>query len=145
MVEINFTIILQVINFLILVFVLKRLFWEPMMRHLDRRDALLEGRSQETAKLTSEAEEMMQRHKAHLSAARRDGTKLKEELVTKGRVERTRLLDEATKEIARAVAQGEERLQQEMLVAVQSVPDKEIDRFADTVVDKLTGLGGERV
>ncbi|MBN1593556.1 MAG: ATP synthase F0 subunit B, partial [Candidatus Coatesbacteria bacterium] len=62
MVDINLTIVIQLVSFLFLVFVLKKVLWDPVMRHIDRRDGLIAGRKADIAKLKSEAQELREEY-----------------------------------------------------------------------------------
>ena len=44
-----FTIVAEIINFLILLWLLKRFFYKPILNALDKREASMIGREQETA------------------------------------------------------------------------------------------------
>ncbi|MBN2208247.1 MAG: ATP synthase F0 subunit B [Candidatus Coatesbacteria bacterium] len=134
MIEINFTIVLQAINFLVLVFILKRIFWEPMMRHLDNRDAMLAGRKEQTDKLRREVQEMRLDYTQRVRAARKEGMRLRDELITEGRVERIRLIREAMDEGEQLLSEGDARLRKEKAETLSSFRDDEVSQLADVIV-----------
>lgn len=139
MIEINFTIVLQAANFLILVLILKKVFWQPMMRHIDRRDALIADRKAKTESLSSEASEMQQQHEQRIRAAKKEGMSLRDRLVTEGRTKRTELIDEAVDQAERVVSEGERKVRNQMQTALDGITDEEIENLADLVVSRLMG------
>ena len=140
MVDVNFTIVVQLINFLILVFILKKIFWEPLMRHIDRRDALISDRKDETEELKAKTLQMRREYNERLRAARGEGIQLRDRLITEGRVERTRLMDEALDKAERAISAGEERLLTDKQATLESFRDEDIDLLADLVVKRVLSV-----
>ena len=70
MVEINATLVAQVINFLILVVILTKVAYKPLMKILEERRAAIEGSIASAQKEREEAEAMKAEYKAQLSQAR---------------------------------------------------------------------------
>ncbi len=137
MVDINLTIVIQAINFLLLVFVLKRVLWEPLMRHIDRRDGLIAGRKEEIEKLQAESRKMREEYSSRIRAARKEGIKLRDGLIRDGRVERLRLIDEAMDESERVVSEGEKELLAAKRESLLAVKDEEIGSMADQIVSRI--------
>ncbi len=140
MVDINLTIVVQAINFLLLVFVLKRVLWEPLMRHMDRRDGLIAGRKEEIEKVQAESQKMREEHSTRIRAARKEGIKLRDDLIRDGRVERLRLIDEAMDEAEGVVSEGEKELQAAKRAALLGVNDEEIASMADQIVSRILSV-----
>ena len=137
MVDINLTIVVQAINFLLLVFVLKRVLWEPLMRHIDRRDGLIAGRREEMEKLEAESQKMREEYSRRIRAARKEGIQLRDGLIRDGRVERLGLIDEAMDEAERVVSRGEKELLAARQAALLGVKDEEIASMADQIVSRV--------
>ena len=137
MVDINLTIVIQAINFLILVFILKKVLWNPLMRHIDRRDGLIVGRKDETEKLNSEAQEMREDYKSRIRSARKEGIQLQNKLIRDGRIARLSLIDKAMDESDRVVMDGEKKLLAEKQAALAGVKDDEISSMAGQIVSKM--------
>lgn len=137
MVDINFTIVLQAINFFIFMFILKKVFWEPLMRHIDRRDALIADRKERTERLQEETQKMKEEYDERIRSAKREGLELRDGLIKQGREERMRLIGEAIDESERAISEGEARLQEDMETALAAVSDEEVERMAGMVVNRV--------
>ena len=143
MVDINFTIIIQLVNFLVLVFILKKVLWNPLMKHIDRRDGLIAGRKEEIEKLKAESQRMRDEYNERIRAARRDGTLLQSKLIREGRIERLNLMAAAMDESDRLVSEGEKRLLAEKQTALLGVKDEEIASIADQIVSKTLPKGNK--
>ena len=138
MVDVNFTIVVQAINFIILVFILKKVFWEPLMRHLDTRDRLILSRKQKTEELKEKTSEMMDEYRQKIFAARKQAVSEIDELVTEGSSERTRLIDEAMVKSESIVAEGEKKVRAELDQALSTIGDDEVKNMAEMIVKQLT-------
>ena len=141
MIQINFTIVLQAINFLLLVFILKKVFWEPMMRHLDSRDAMLAGRKEQTDKLRHEVQKMRLDYTQCVRAARKEGMRLRDELITEGRIERIRLIRQAMDQGEQLLSEGDARLSEEKAETLTSFRDDEVSQLADMIVGRVMSAG----
>ncbi len=137
MVDINLTIVIQAINFLILVFILKKVLWNPLMKHIDRRDGLIAGRKEEIEKLDSASQEMREDYSSRIRAARKEGIKLQNSLIRDGRIERLNLIDKAMDESDQVVMDGEKKLLAEKQAALAGVKDDEISSIAGQIVSKM--------
>jgi len=137
MVDINLTIVIQAINFLFLVFVLKKVLWGPLMRHIDRRDGLIAGRREEIEKLEAESQKMREEYSKRIRAARKEGIKLRDGLIRDGRVERLHLIDDAMDGAERVASQGEKELLVAKRESLLAVKDEEIGSMADQIVSRI--------
>ena len=59
-----FTVAAQIVNFLILVYLLKRFLYEPILRHMQEREEKIKGRLQEAAEKEATAEEKIETYRA---------------------------------------------------------------------------------
>ncbi|RLC48774.1 MAG: hypothetical protein DRH70_00225 [Candidatus Coatesbacteria bacterium] len=140
MVELNFTIVIQAINFIILFLVLRKVFWKPLMRHLDRRDALISGRKEEIEKLRAESSRMREEYSSRIRAARKEGLALQERLIREGRSERLRLLSEALDKAEAIVATGEKELLNEKQAVLDGIKDEEIGMMAEQIASRILAV-----
>ena len=112
MIDLNMTLIAQIINFLILVFVLKRFAYKPLMKALADRQARIAESIEKADSERAAAEQLRLEYQQQLAQARNQAqaivekaTKLaeqaKEEIMQEARAEHARLLKEAREEIAR--------------------------------------------
>lgn len=112
MVDLNATLIAQIINFLILVAILSKVAYKPLMKALADRQARIADSLETADQERSAAEQLKREYMEQLAQARVQAqaivdkaTKLaeetKEEIMQEARTEHARLLKEAREEIAR--------------------------------------------
>ncbi len=140
MVELNFTIVIQAINFVILFLVMRKLFWKPLMRHLDRRDALIIVRKDEIEKLRAESIRMREEYSGRIRAARKDGIALQEKLIREGRSERLRLVSESLDKAEEVTAVGEKELLNDKQAALDGIKDEEIGMMAEQLASRILAV-----
>ncbi|MDR3592256.1 MAG: F0F1 ATP synthase subunit B [Negativicutes bacterium] len=164
MVDLNATLIAQIINFLILVAILTKVAYKPLMKALADRQARI-AESLETAdKERAAAEQLKREYQEQLAQARTQAqaivdkaTKLAEqtrdEIMQEARTEHARLLKEAREEIAReqqrAIAELKNEVVSLSIAAATKIIGHNIDAAANAklvtdFIDKLdeTKTGG---
>jgi F-type H+-transporting ATPase subunit b len=103
-----FTVIAQIINFLILVALLKRFLYGPIVRAMDRREEEIAARLADAAKKAVDAEQGRERYET----LARELTEAREEMRVRAREEadalRNELLEKAREEVDRSRAQWRE-------------------------------------
>ncbi|HUT03620.1 MAG TPA: ATP synthase F0 subunit B [bacterium] len=140
MVELNFTIVIQAISFVILFLVMKKVFWKPLMKHLDRRDALISGRKDEIEKLRAESIRMREEYSGRIRAARKEGISLQEKLIREGRAERLRLISESLDKAEEVTAAGEKGLLNDKQAALDGIKDEEIGIMAEQIASRILSV-----
>jgi F-type H+-transporting ATPase subunit b len=137
-----FTVIAQIVNFLILVYLLKRFLYKPVLNAIDERERRITSQLEEAAKQKAEATEEREQYE-HLNheLARKEST-LVQEAQTAADSERQRLFDEAKKEYAtlrenlhESLAAEKENLNGEIRRRTQ----QEVFRIARQVLADLSG------
>ena len=118
MVDINMTLVAQVINFLILVAILTKVAYKPLMKILDERRAAIEGSIAEAQKEREEAEEMKAQYKAQLAQARGEAQAIVAKAERTAKESRDAILAEAKREQARLLAATREEIALERQRAV---------------------------
>jgi F-type H+-transporting ATPase subunit b len=108
-----FTVAAQVVNFLILVWLMKRFLYKPILNAIDAREKLVAGKLAEadTQKSMAEKERETLRQKNHAFDQQRD--ELLQRATEEAKSERQRLLDEARQAADAQRAQRQEALQRE--------------------------------
>ena len=121
MLDIDLTFLVTFTVVWILVFILTRIFWRPMLKTIDERKAQLMGDEDAARASSAEVEDGIRRIEASLKAARIAADRAREELEVEALQEKTRLLAEvgaaakAQTDQAKADLQAElSRLQSEL-------------------------------
>jgi len=121
MLDIDLTFLVTFTVVWILVFILTRIFWRPMLKTIDERKAQLKGDEDAARASSAEVEDGIRRIEASLKAARIAADRAREELEVEALQEKTRLLAEvgasakAQTDLAKADLQAElSRLRSEL-------------------------------
>jgi F-type H+-transporting ATPase subunit b len=112
-ININATLLVQLVNFLLLMYLLNRLLFRPMLRVLEERRARTEGRRQQAAQLSSEGQALWDDYQKRLQAAKADADRTRTQVIRQAEGQRDRLLEAAAAEADKAVAQVRARLRAE--------------------------------
>ena len=113
-INLNMTLLVQMVNFLILIVLLQRFLYKPLTQFLaTRADGI--KRSLEEAKAAREAAaKAQQEYEARIAATRREAAALRESAVREVEEERQRLLKVSRDEAARLLAEAKTQIEQEV-------------------------------
>lgn len=113
-IELNKTLIIQVVNFIILIVVLSKFLFKPLTQFLaTRADGI--RRSLEEAKTAREAAAQTQKeYEAQILATRREAAAMRESAIREVEEERQRLLKVSREEAARLVTEAKAQIEQEV-------------------------------
>ncbi|MBI2405132.1 F0F1 ATP synthase subunit B [Candidatus Gottesmanbacteria bacterium] len=107
----------QIINFSIIVFVLTRLLYKPILGILEKRKKEIEESLARAEKLKREEEKFKQKGEKLLDEARREGRKILEEAKKQGKLAEKEIIAEAHNEASDIVKKGKTevvRMEEEM-------------------------------
>lgn len=113
-INLNMTLLVQMVNFLILIVLLHRFLYKPLTQFLaTRADGI--KRSLEEAKAAREAAvKAQQEYEARIAATRREAAALRESAVREVEEERQRLLKMSRDEAARLLTEAKAQIEQEV-------------------------------
>lgn len=94
----------QIVNFAVLLFILRRLLFKPVREIMEKRRALAAKTMDEAEKARKEAEELRAAHQAQVEAFRQQHARRMEELEAEVAREREKRLGEALREIELVIA-----------------------------------------
>lgn len=118
----------QIINFGILVFVLSKLVYKPLMNALAEREKVIKKLSEDSSKAENLAEESALKQKEILDEARKQADKIIKSAEASSETLRRNLTDEAKKESEKIIKEGEKKIKEEQ------------DRFYAGLKEELAGL-----
>ena len=138
MVSIDWTIYVQIANFIVLIFILNFVLYKPIRNILPQRKAKMEGLAESISTTTKEADDKNQAFGDGIKSARTQGQKEKEALIqAAAEQERTIVADINAKAKAELDA-VKEKIAREAS-EVKNELEKEIDFFANTITQKILG------
>ena len=151
MIDLNGTLLAQILNFLILVAILLKVAYKPLMKTLAERQARIEGNLETAEQERILAQELKQEYQAQLISARSQAQAIvdkaaklaeqtKEEIMEAARLENARLLKVAQEEIARERELAVNQLKQEVVGIAMLAAAKIIGQHLDVEINaKLVG------
>ncbi len=138
MVDINWTVIPQIINFLILIFALNIVCYKPIRKILLERKAKVDGLTVNIESTSRESEEKDKAFGIGVREARAKGQKEKEVLMQAAAEEEKvivgKIMDKAREDMAVVKAQIAKDTGE-----VKAALEKEVDAFADAITQKILG------
>lgn len=118
MVELNATLIAQIINFLILVAILAKVAYKPIMEALAAREAKIAGDLAAAEKARTETDELKAQYQQQLAAARTEAQAIVEKARKLAEQTKEDILQEARAENARLLAAAQDEIRRERELAL---------------------------
>lgn len=110
MINLNATFVIQLVNFLLLMFLLNHLLFRPMVRVLEERKKRTEGRKQKAAEVDAEAESIWAEYQKRLQEAKAEADVARTAMVRQGEGERQKILESAAAQADKTVAEVRARV-----------------------------------
>jgi F-type H+-transporting ATPase subunit b len=139
-VDLDATIILQIVIFFVLLFLLTFLLYRPMMNVLEARVTKTEGRRAESQKLLEETETIDKKYKAKLNEHRKEAEKFTAEMRQKVRQDENEILEKAKGESATMLEEARAQLKK-MEGTLRDELEPQVEQMALSLASKI--LKGE--
>ena len=143
MVNINSTMLWEVINFLVLLWLLKRFLYQPLTDMLDKRKNRIEGDLEEARQKKKEAEELKRKYENELKNAREKAQEIVEEAEERGKEKAKEIVEEAKDDAERIkernmeeIAQAKEDALDELRSEVASISLMAASKFLKEKLDE---------
>ncbi|MDB9823055.1 hypothetical protein OAC89_05065 [Deltaproteobacteria bacterium] len=139
MINVNATILLQIIHFLILLFILNRLMIQPIMKIINDREAYMADRDKQLVDFKEETEGLVEKcasieRNARRNAGedssqlKREAAKVAEKIFSDTREEVSVIRVEAAKEVDNKIKEAQQYLQSEAAILAEELIEKVIGR-----------------
>jgi F-type H+-transporting ATPase subunit b len=138
MIDIDWTLYAQIINFLLLVFLLNVVLFRPIRKALRDRQAKLLAQEAEINVLTDQGRSLEDEIKEELAAARRAGAGARETLKQEGAQAEATLLEEVKRQVEMEWATVEKKIKADMAKARKSL-QTQTQSFAQLLATKILG------
>lgn len=143
MIDLNATLIAQIINFLLLVVVLTKVAYKPLMKALQERQERIAASIDQADRAKTEAEQLKKEYQEQLARARAEAQSIvekatrlaeqtKDEIIIAARAEHAKLLKEAQDEIARERQRALSELRGEVVTLSMAAAAKIIEKNLDS-------------
>lgn len=138
MIEIDWTLPVQIVNFLLLVFLLNKVLFRPIRGVLQERQALFDGLRGDISSLNAAEQEVRQGIQNELLAARRSGLTKRDMLKQEGSAMEASLLEKAKAEAEAEMARMAEKIKADV-AAAREVLRPQAQTFAYELAAKILG------
>ena len=138
MISINATLVLQVAHLLLLVFILNRLMFKPILKLVNERTGYMEKSKIEITDLESEAERLKREYLSLENRARKKASSESLELKKAGVAQVEAMIDESQEEVASIRRESEIKIESEIGKARPSLQG-EATVLAEEIVERLIG------
>ena len=138
--DLDQTFFIQTALVVVLMFLLKKLIFEPYLKTIDTREAKTVMTREKADALQSEITEMTTKYESELESARDEAVSIREELRQSGVVSKEASISVASKEASQVMGDAQRSIESEFEAAREELKN-EIDGLANLVVEKVIGRG----
>lgn len=138
MISINATLLAQVIHFLILMFILNRLMFQPIMKLIKERKEYTEKTSNRTKSIEFDTERLKQEFISKENDARKNASEERAEYRGTGMIKATDLVDESRKEVAAIKVKADKEVDAEVS-KTQPLLHDEAAALAEEITERVIG------
>ena len=117
MIELNFTLIIQLIIVLSLMGILTQILFKPFLSVLQERRNRIEGAEKKAKDLQQEAEELIERYREAIAAGQAQGAGIRDEIRKTSLAEETEILQKAMDQANRLIQEMKARIAEEARAA----------------------------
>ena len=138
MVSIDVSLIVQIINFLFLIWILNIFLYRPIRNGLRQRNEKISGLEQKAKMLNEDSREKDDAYVSGIKEARAKGLKEKEILVQEAANEEDNIIQNINKKAQEDLVEVRERISKDVEVIRESL-QQELGAFADAISEKILG------
>jgi F-type H+-transporting ATPase subunit b len=117
MIELNFTLIIQLIIVLSLMVILTQILFNPFLRVLQERRNRIEGAEKRAKDLQQQAEELIERYREAIAAGQAQGAGIRDEIRKTSLTEETEILQKAMEQANQLIQEVKTRIAEEARAA----------------------------
>lgn len=138
MISINATLVVQIIQFLILMFVLNRVLFRPMLNTISQREEYIRKSKERINTLENEVERLREEYATRQANTRKEVTQERAELRRSGKDEMAGFLQESRKEVEKIRTGADKEAERELENNRPKLQDK-ADQLAYQIMEKVIG------
>lgn len=140
MLSVDETLVIQLVIFLVGLFLLNRLVFRPLLGVWDRREELTAGTLREAEGMTRKAEGAITEYNEKIAEARAQATETRNELRQQGQSESSRMLLSA-REVAQAELEGARGTLESEVAKIRADLQGEVESLAADISDRVLRKG----
>jgi len=137
-ITINATLPLQILQFIIFMFIIDRIMFRPMLRIIDERNQFIEQKKKELERLKQETEELRLKFKRMEEEAKRKASYERAQLREEGLKEAEKILNESRKKVAEIKQEAEKKIEEE-IEKIRPLLSDQAKVVAKEMIKKIVG------
>lgn len=138
MIELDWTLFVQILNFLVLVFLLNMVLFRPIRKILRDRQARLAMFEEDISGLANNRQGILGEVEEQLTTARREGLSLREKLRLEGSQAESSLLEQVKQEVDAEWTKVEAKIKEDVAKAREALK-AQVQEFATALATKILG------
>jgi F-type H+-transporting ATPase subunit b len=137
-VSIDYTVILQIINFLLLIFILNLLLYKPILGIIEKRQKQFDDSQEEIKRLNEDAEKKMLEYEEKSRQAKLAAMELKTQAMTEGAEKAKGIIDAVRGELPKIIESFSEKLTKEVEEA-RKILTGQSQKISKEIAEKVLG------
>jgi len=137
-IQLNFTLFIQIINFLVLLYLLNVLLYKPVITKIREREARIKADQAKAVELEQEVQQQESRHQRELAKAKQTAAQEKGALMAESKKKEAAVLDKAKAEASRIVESMRTTIQAEA-EEVRRTLRAQMAPLAQSITEKILG------
>jgi F-type H+-transporting ATPase subunit b len=138
MVDIDSTVFIQLVNFLLLIWILNQVLYKPILRILDRRKDILDKAQEEVKSVQETIDRRVAEYEEKIRAAKMEAMGQKGDLAKEGAAAAKVITDKAKGEISGMMGEFQTKLEKE-LASVRELLRNQSQRISSEIAEKVLG------
>jgi F-type H+-transporting ATPase subunit b len=138
MVDIDSTVFIQLVNFLLLIWILNQVLYKPILRMLDRRKEILDKAQEEVKTVQETIDRRVTAYEEKIRAAKMEAMGQKGDLAKEGAQAAKVITDKAKGEISGMMGEFQAKLEKE-LASVRELLRNQSQRISSEIAEKVLG------
>ncbi|HQL90788.1 MAG TPA: ATP synthase F0 subunit B [Syntrophales bacterium] len=138
MVDIDSTLFIQLVLFLLLIWILNQVLYKPLLRIMDRRKEILDKAQEEVKNVQETIDRRVAEYEEKIRAAKMEAMGQKGDLAKEGAEAAKGITDKAKAEIAGMMGEFQAKLEKELAAAREILRNQSI-RISSEIAEKVLG------
>jgi F-type H+-transporting ATPase subunit b len=138
LIELNWTFFVQIFNFLLLMFILNKILYKPILKVLDEREARIAGGQEKAKELLDESQSILKSYNEKLYGAKIDAMTVKNSSRKQAVDEANEIIENARRNAETIVLDVQKEMTEE-IARVKSELEPEIGVMAGTIAQQILG------
>ena len=138
MVNIDYTLILVIVNFIILLIILKKLLYKPLMDFVNKRESQIRDDLEGAKEHKEESEKILEKQKELLRKAKEEARNIRDEATKSARIQSEQILHDSEEKRDIIIQEALEIIDVEVSKAKESI-QSQIGDFVVELTDKIIG------